>query len=330
MPVESVTSGRAAPSVQPTQAYQPGQVVRGQLVERLPGDLWRVRLGQAETTARFQGSLPTQGPFQARVSATTPQLTLQLITSEALKAQDLGRAGMPSSTALGQMARLLAALSPEAASRLFPELNWSEGATLAPQLGQWIQSFGFFFESRLATLLAELFEAFPLATPRQLKDQAELKRLMEGDIKPLLLRLKGALESRDDAASRQLAGRIERWLQGYSPDGNGLFTLPLPWPGGEARLSFKLPRRDAEPVSWQIGVDLDSPTLGLLRLDFLLAQGGLTLRLAAEQSDTETRFQDALPPLHAALDGLFPRVDIRVGEWGERVVIRPPQLDIRG
>ena len=110
MPVQSVTSGLTAPSVQPAQAYQPGQVIRGQLVERLPGDLWRVRLGQAETTARFEGQAPAQGPFHARVSATSPQLTLQLITPEALRAQDLGQAGIPSSAALGDLSR--AALPP--------------------------------------------------------------------------------------------------------------------------------------------------------------------------------------------------------------------------
>jgi|GEM_PF-3041384 len=330
MPIEAVTSGLRASSIQPSLSYQPGQNVRGQLVERLPGDLWRIKLGQAETTAKFQGAVPTGGTFHARVTATEPQLTLQMLSQGQGHPQPLGQAGIPSSAGLSDLSKMVDLLGPEAAARLFPTLALGDAATLTPQLTQWIEGFGHFFESRLTHILADLLEAHPLLSEAHFKSSRGLKQLFKIDLKPMLIRLKNRLAGQSDSSSQKLAGRIERWLEGYGPDETGGLSMPLPWPGGEARLSLKLPGSERHSHSSQITVELDSPAMGPVRIDFLHQPQTLTVRLAAEQSDTLEQFKKALPDLEQALAAQFNRLHLRIGEWGERIVIKPPKLDVRG
>ena len=330
MPIHPVTSMPQPRQVHASGAYQPGQTVRGELLERLPGDLWRIKLGQAETTARFQGTAPTGTAFHARVTATKPQLTLQMLSQGQRLSQPLGQAGMPSSTGLSDFAKMIDLLGPDAVARLFPHLDWGHAQVLTPQLTQWVEGFGHFFESRLAHILADLLEAHPLLSQQHLKTSRGLLQLMHRDLKPLLIRLKTRLHGQSDGLSRQLAGRIERWLQGYGPDETGALFIPLPWQGGEARLSLKLPRHEGRNPSRQLTLELDSPGMGPVRIDFLQQLNRLTVRLAADCEETAEQMTSALPALEAALRPHFNRVDLRIGEYGERIVIKPHKLDLRG
>ncbi|MCK5147532.1 flagellar hook-length control protein FliK [bacterium] len=329
MPVESITPGLHAKAIHPTQSYQPGQIVRGQLVERLPGDLWKIKLGNAETTARLTGKPLTGTTFNARITSTTPQMTLQILSSQSGK-NPLGQAGLPSSEGLTQLAQMVKTLNAGAASQLQPILSMTDTTALTPQITQWIEGFGHLFEGRLAVILADLLHVNPLLTHARLKRHRGLLRLFKTDLKPILIRLKNNLAGQTDALSKQLAGRIERWLDAYGPDESGLLSIPLPWDNGEARLELRLPRRNQSRQSFQMAIEMDSTKLGPMRISFWHTAEQLIIRLNAQNQSTIKQFEKEKESLQESLQGSFQNVEVRVGEWGEHIVFKRPKLDMKG
>ncbi|SNB46013.1 flagellar hook-length control protein FliK [Geobacter sp. DSM 9736] len=289
---------------QPPLHLDPGQEVRGEVLQRLAGGRFLVKIAGEVLDMNLPSTVKPGETVPLTFIGDKPRLTFSLGAS--------ATSGQPAN--VSETARLLALLSRtppqnEPLSTL-PLLSKQEvssgGATmLAARLREALGESGVFYESHLAEWAAgkrdleelqrepqgRLSQRKP-SSPAALPDAPERRRLTvihgEEQQKPL-----AAQESRRteiaDPQTLPLVRQQLTLLQG------GLFAWNgEAWPGQQ--MEWTVGEREPEPEKeqvkqWQASVKLDLPELGNVKAHLVLIEGKLTVALNVERPDTETRME---------------------------------------
>jgi hypothetical protein len=305
------------------EIVKPGDVLNLKIIEVRGDQRALVDLGKFRALAEVKFPVKAGAELLAKVSDTDGQLRLQVVDPEskgiAGRKNMLGRLEILSfdifskiqsdiKQAVRQVLNLPGQqLPPEQIQRAltmldthFESIDLKKPVTKwLPLLKSYVENAGFLFEKRIADIINKSAARAESEVTRQLIRSPQVKTILAKDLKPILLMLKGYLETPDSGSKlldtkslSSVKGSIDMLLADILnqqtratqkldlPDPYHVFsfTLPLKEDHHKAKLKFYYPKKKTgSKVDFRISLLLDMDKLGEVRTDFHLNKKELAI-----------------------------------------------------
>jgi len=206
---------------------------------------------------------------------------------------------------------------------------------LLPRLKSYIENSGLFFEKTLERTIAQAVAETDGGIPKNLADLAEVRAIINRNVKPNLWLLQHFLEDKATLekifdpktlvniknAIENLLGDIAQqqgraFLQMDPADPFQEFTYFLPLKEGAAKAQLKIyyqkKQKSGSRKGFRISLFLSMDRLGDIRTDFLLLEKDLSVTVFVTESATKTTIEENGSQLQELLSNLFDQVRLNV------------------
>ena len=341
-----------------TSAFEPGSTLKLKVIG-LRGDRALIDFGSFRSTADIKIPVTLGQELTVKVLASGAQLKLEVIPaaqknsgtsgstrqrSDIFSDQNLNKIQQDLTQILNQAANASGGKKiPQSMFNVLANLNayfepfeLKEIITqLLPRLKSYIENSGLFFEKTLERTIAQAVAETDGGIPKNLADLAEVRAIINRNVKPNLWLLQHFLEDKATLekifdpktlvniknAIENLLGDIAQqqgraFLQMDPADPFQEFTYFLPLKEGAAKAQLKIyyqkKQKSGSRKGFRISLFLSMDRLGDIRTDFLLLEKDLSVTVFVTESATKTTIEENGSQLQELLSNLFDQVRLNV------------------